>query len=55
MQLLDAYLQLSRQIRNENCGPELSDNGNLKELLLPYPADEMRTWEISPRVNSAGK
>jgi putative SOS response-associated peptidase YedK len=21
-------------------------------LLLPYPADQMRMWEISPRVNS---
>jgi putative SOS response-associated peptidase YedK len=30
-----------------------TDNGNLKELLLPYPADQMRMWEISPRVNSA--
>jgi len=29
-----------------------TDDGNLKALLLPYPADEMRTWEISPRVNS---
>jgi putative SOS response-associated peptidase YedK len=29
-----------------------TDNENLKELLLPYPADEMRMWEISPRVNS---
>jgi putative SOS response-associated peptidase YedK len=29
-------------------------DGNLKELLLPYPADEMRMREISPRVNSAG-
>ena len=29
-----------------------TDNGNLKELLLPYSADEMRMWEISPRVNS---
>jgi len=29
-----------------------TDNGNLKELLLPYPVDEMRMWEISPRVNS---
>jgi putative SOS response-associated peptidase YedK len=27
-------------------------DGNLKELLLPYPADQMRMWEISPRVNS---
>jgi putative SOS response-associated peptidase YedK len=24
----------------------------LKELLGPYPADQMRMWEISPRVNS---
>jgi hypothetical protein len=24
----------------------------LKELLLPYPADQMHMWEISPRVNS---
>jgi hypothetical protein len=22
------------------------------ELLVPYPAEEMRMWEISPRVNS---
>jgi putative SOS response-associated peptidase YedK len=24
-------------------------DGNLKELLLPYPADQMQMWEISPR------
>jgi putative SOS response-associated peptidase YedK len=29
-----------------------TDDGNLKELLLPYSADQMRMWEISPRVNS---
>jgi putative SOS response-associated peptidase YedK len=29
-----------------------TENGNLKELLVPYPADQMRMWEISPRVNS---
>ena len=29
-----------------------SDDGNLKTLLVPYPADQMRMWEISPRVNS---
>jgi putative SOS response-associated peptidase YedK len=29
-----------------------TDDGNLKALLVPYPADEMRMWEISPRVNS---
>jgi hypothetical protein len=29
-----------------------SDDGNLKALLVPYPADQMRMWEISPRVNS---
>jgi putative SOS response-associated peptidase YedK len=28
------------------------ENGNLKDLLVPYPADQMRMWEISPRVNS---
>ena len=28
------------------------ENGNLKELLVPYPADQMPMWEISPRVNS---
>jgi putative SOS response-associated peptidase YedK len=22
-------------------------DGNLKELLVPYPADQMRMWEIS--------
>jgi putative SOS response-associated peptidase YedK len=30
-----------------------TDDGGLKELLLPYPADKMRMREISPRVNSA--
>jgi putative SOS response-associated peptidase YedK len=29
-----------------------TEDGNLKALLLPYPADQMRMWEISPRVNS---
>ena len=28
------------------------DDGNLKALLLPCPADQMRMWEVSPRVNS---
>jgi putative SOS response-associated peptidase YedK len=28
-----------------------TENRNLKELLLPYPADQMRMWEISPRIN----
>jgi len=30
----------------------LKEDGNLKELLVPYHADQMRMWEISPRVNS---
>jgi putative SOS response-associated peptidase YedK len=25
-----------------------TEDGNLKELLVPYPADQMRMWEISP-------
>jgi putative SOS response-associated peptidase YedK len=25
-----------------------TDDGNLKELLVPYPTDQMRMWEISP-------
>jgi len=29
-----------------------TDDGNVKELLVPYPADQTRMWEISPRVNS---
>jgi putative SOS response-associated peptidase YedK len=29
-----------------------TEDENLKELLLPYPADQMQMWEISPRVNS---
>jgi putative SOS response-associated peptidase YedK len=29
-----------------------TEDGNLKDLLVPYPADQMRMWEISPRVNS---
>ena len=32
----------------------LPKDGNLKELLVPYPANQIRMWEISPRVNSAG-
>ena len=30
---------------------EIAD-GDLKELLKPYPADEMKMWPISQRVNS---
>jgi putative SOS response-associated peptidase YedK len=29
-----------------------TDDGDLKALLVPYPSDRMRMWEISPRVNS---
>jgi putative SOS response-associated peptidase YedK len=29
-----------------------TEDGNLKEFLVPYPADQMRMWEISPWVNS---
>jgi putative SOS response-associated peptidase YedK len=29
-----------------------TDDGNLKELLVPYPSDQMRMWEISPRINT---
>jgi putative SOS response-associated peptidase YedK len=25
------------------------EDGNLKELLVPYPADQMRMWKISHR------
>jgi len=28
------------------------EDGDLKALLKPFPADQMRVWEISPRVNS---
>jgi putative SOS response-associated peptidase YedK len=28
------------------------EDGDLKALLRPFPADEMRIWAISPRVNS---
>jgi putative SOS response-associated peptidase YedK len=28
-----------------------TDDGNVKELLVSYPADQMRMWAISPRVN----
>src|SRR5580693_5356757 len=27
-----------------------TEGGNLKELLVPYPADQMRMWEISSRL-----
>jgi putative SOS response-associated peptidase YedK len=29
-----------------------TEDGDLKELLKPYPADEMKMWPISQRVNS---
>jgi putative SOS response-associated peptidase YedK len=29
-----------------------TDDGNLKALLVTYPADQMQMWEISPPVNS---
>ena len=29
-----------------------TDNGSLEALLVPYPSDQMRMWEISLRVNS---
>jgi putative SOS response-associated peptidase YedK len=29
-----------------------TDDGDLKALLVSYPSDQMRMWEISPRVNS---
>jgi putative SOS response-associated peptidase YedK len=28
------------------------DDGDLKELLKPFAADQMKMWPISPRVNS---
>ena len=28
------------------------EDGNLKELLVAYPANQMQMWEIPPRVNS---
>jgi len=28
------------------------EDGDLKALLQPFPADRMRIWAISPRVNS---
>jgi putative SOS response-associated peptidase YedK len=44
----------SQKVLTIRFNPETED-GNLKELLVPYPADQMRMWEISPRVNSAGE
>lgn len=28
------------------------EDGDFKELLKPYPADQMKMWPISQRVNS---
>jgi putative SOS response-associated peptidase YedK len=33
--------------------PSLSDPGEIAKLLLPYPADEMRAYPVSTRVNNA--
>ena len=37
--------------RHEKWLGEIED-GDLKELLKPYPADQMKMWPISQRVNS---
>jgi putative SOS response-associated peptidase YedK len=29
-----------------------AQDGDLKELLKPFPAERMKMWPISPRVNS---
>jgi putative SOS response-associated peptidase YedK len=29
-----------------------AEDGDLKALLKPFPADQMRIWAIIPRVNS---
>jgi len=29
-----------------------TEDGNLKGFLVPYPADQMRMWEICRRVNT---
>jgi putative SOS response-associated peptidase YedK len=33
--------------------PNLSDPGEIAELLVPYPADEMRAYPVSMRINNA--
>jgi len=38
--------------RREQMAEGAKGGWKLKELLVPYPADQMRMWEISPRVNS---
>jgi putative SOS response-associated peptidase YedK len=30
-----------------------TDDGNLKELLVPYPADQMRMWAVHGRAPGA--
>ena len=37
--------------RHEKWLGEIED-GDFKELLKPYPADQMKMWPISQRVNS---
>jgi len=31
-----------------------TEDGNLKELLVPYPTDQMRMWDISPQDKQRG-
>jgi putative SOS response-associated peptidase YedK len=32
--------------------PSLGDPGEIAKMLLPYPADEMRAYPVSTRVNN---
>jgi putative SOS response-associated peptidase YedK len=33
--------------------PELSDMQTIQQMIKPYPADEMRAYKVSSRVNNA--
>jgi putative SOS response-associated peptidase YedK len=46
-------LIIAREAWDRWLDPELSDTHALQQLIKPYPADEMRAYRVSNRVNNA--
>ena len=46
-------VMLSREAETQWLDPSNTDSAELRELLVPYAASEMETYEVSALVNSA--
>ena len=44
---------LNKEARFKWLDPDLKDTSELKEMLIPYPSEEMEAYEISTFVNSS--